>query len=78
MLPVVTLISLNIGFIVGGAITVETLFGIPGLGLLTYDALQIPDLPMLQGTFFIISAAVVVANLVSNLLYGWLDPRVRI
>ncbi len=78
LLPVVTLVSLNLGFIVSGAITVETVFSIPGLGLLTTDALRIPDIPMLQGTFFVFSAAVVVANLVSNLLYGWLDPRVRV
>jgi peptide/nickel transport system permease protein len=78
LLPVVTLVSLNLGFIVGGAITIETVFSIPGLGKLTYDALRIPDIPMLQGTFFVFSAAVVLANLVSNLLYGFLDPRVRI
>ena len=78
LLPVVTLVSLNLGFIVSGAITVETVFSIPGLGLLTTDALRIPDIPMLQGTFFVFSAAVVLANLVSNLLYGWLDPRVRV
>lgn len=78
LLPVVTLISLNIGYIAGGAITIETLFGIPGLGRLTYDALQVPDLPMLQGCFFVISAAVVLANLASTLLYGWIDPRVRL
>jgi peptide/nickel transport system permease protein len=78
LLPVVTLVSLNLGFIVSGAITVETVFSIPGLGLLTTDALRIPDIPVLQGTFFVFSAAVVVANLVSNLLYGWLDPRVRL
>ena len=78
LLPVVTLVSLNIGFIVCGAITVETVFSIPGLGLLTTDALRIPDIPVLQGTFFVFSAAVVFANLVSNLLYGYLDPRVRV
>jgi peptide/nickel transport system permease protein len=78
LLPVVTLVSLNLGFIVSGAITIETVFSIPGLGLLTTDALRIPDIPMLQGTFFVFSAAVVIANLVSNLLYGWLDPRVRV
>lgn len=78
MLPVVTLVSLNLGFVVSGAITIETVFSIPGLGLLTTDALRIPDVPMLQGTFFVFSAAVVVANLISNLLYGWLDPRVRL
>ncbi len=78
LLPVVTLISLNLGFIVSGAITIETVFSIPGLGLLTTDALRIPDIPMLQGTFFVFSAAVVLANLASNLLYGLLDPRVRV
>jgi peptide/nickel transport system permease protein len=78
LLPVVTIISLNLGFVVGGAITIETVFSIPGLGLLTYDALRVPDVPMLQGTFFVFSAAVVMANLVANLLYGALDPRVRI
>ncbi|MEJ7630444.1 MAG: ABC transporter permease [Nocardioidaceae bacterium] len=78
LLPVVTLVSLNLGFIVSGAITVETVFSIPGLGLLTTDALRIPDIPVLQGTFFVFSAAVVIANLISNLLYGWLDPRVRV
>ncbi len=78
LLPVVTLVSLNLGFIVSGAITIETVFSIPGLGLLTTDALRIPDIPMLQGTFFVFSASVVIANLISNLLYGFLDPRVRI
>jgi peptide/nickel transport system permease protein len=78
LLPVVTLVSLNLGFIVSGAITVETVFSIPGLGLLTTDALRIPDIPVLQGTFFVFSASVVVANLISNLLYGFLDPRVRV
>ena len=78
LLPVVTLVSLNLGFIVSGAITIETVFSIPGLGLLTTDALRIPDIPMLQGTFFVFSAAVVIANLISNLLYGFLDPRVRL
>jgi peptide/nickel transport system permease protein len=78
LLPVVTLVSLNLGFIVSGAITIETVFSIPGLGLLTTDALRIPDIPMLQGTFFVFSASVVIANLISNLLYGVLDPRVRL
>ena len=78
LLPVVTLVALNLGWIVSGAITVETVFSIPGLGLLTTDALRIPDIPMLQGTFFVFSASVVIANLAANLLYGYLDPRVRV
>jgi peptide/nickel transport system permease protein len=77
LLPTTTVIALNIGFVVSGAITVETVFSIPGLGLLSTDAIDVPDLAVLQGTFLIASAGVIMANLVANLIYGWLDPRVR-
>ena len=77
LLPATTLVALNLGFVVAGAITIETVFSVPGLGLLTYEALQVPDFPLLQGTFLFFSAAVVFANLGANLLYAWLDPRVR-
>ena len=55
----------------------EAIFSWPGLGLATYDALQGPDLPMLQGLFLVFSAAVIVFNLLADLLYAYLDPRVR-
>ncbi|GAB3699669.1 ABC transporter permease [Mariniluteicoccus flavus] len=77
MLPTTTMIALSLGSIVSGTITVETIFSIPGIGLLTTDALAVPDYPMLQGIFLITSASVIGANLLANLLYGWLDPRVR-
>ena len=77
LLPTVTLIALNLGFIVSGAITVETVFSWPGLGLLSFEALRAPDYPLLQGLFLLFSAAVIVANLVADLLYSYLDPRVR-
>lgn len=77
LLPVVTLVALNLGFVVSGAITIETVFSIPGLGLLTYEALRVPDFPLLQGCFLLFSVGVVLANLVADLLYSWLDPRVR-
>jgi peptide/nickel transport system permease protein len=77
MLPTTTIIALNIGFVVSGAITVETVFSIPGLGLLATDAIQVPDYWVLQGTFLVASAGVILANLAANLLYGWIDPRVR-
>lgn len=76
-LPVVTLIAINFGFVLSGAIAIETLFSWPGLGKLTYDSINGPDLPMLQGLFLLFSAAVIAANLVADLLYAWLDPRVR-
>lgn len=77
LLPATTLIALNLGFVVAGAITIETVFSIPGLGLLMYEALSVPDYPLLQGTFLVFSAAVILANLAANLLYARLDPRVR-
>jgi peptide/nickel transport system permease protein len=77
ILPVVTLIAINFGFVLSGAIAVEAIFSWPGLGLLTYDALNAPDLPMLQGLFLVFSASVIFFNLLANLLYAYLDPRVR-
>ena len=76
LLPVVTLIAINFGLVLSGAVAVEAIFSWPGLGLATYDAIQGPDLPMLQGLFLVFSAAVIVCNLVADLLYAKLDPRV--
>ena len=77
LLPTTTVSAINIGFVVSGAITIETVFSIPGLGLLSQEALDIPDYWVLQGTFLAAAAGVIVANLVVNLFYGVLDPRVR-
>jgi peptide/nickel transport system permease protein len=76
-LPMVTQIALNFGFVLGGAITVEALFSWPGVGLATIQAIQDKDFPMLQGLFLVTSAMVIIANLVADLLYSRLDPRVR-
>jgi peptide/nickel transport system permease protein len=76
-LPATTVTAINIGFVVSGAITIETVFSIPGLGLLSSEALTIPDYWVLQGTFLVASAGVILANLFVNLAYGVLDPRVR-
>jgi peptide/nickel transport system permease protein len=78
LLPVTTLVAINFGFVLSGAIAVETIFSWPGLGLATYEALQGPDLPMLQGLFLVFSAAVILFNFLADLLYVALDPRVRI
>jgi len=77
LLPTVTLVALNLGFVVSGAITVELVFSWPGLGLLTAEAAQVPDFPLLQGLFLLFSTTVILANLVADLIYGYLDPRVR-
>jgi peptide/nickel transport system permease protein len=77
LLPVVTLAAINLGFVLSGAIAVETVFSWPGLGKATSDAVRGPDLPMLQGLFLVFSAAVILFNLLADLLYAVLDPRVR-
>ena len=77
LLPSTALIAINFGFVISGAIAVETVFSWPGLGLLTYESLRGPDLPMLQGLFLVFSASVILFNLLANLLYPLLDPRVR-
>ncbi|TIV08270.1 MAG: ABC transporter permease, partial [Mesorhizobium sp.] len=77
MLPVVTLVTLNLGYVVAGAITVEAVFAWPGIGGLTVEALNARDYPVLQGIFLWLGASIVVANLIADLAYGLLDPRVR-
>jgi len=77
LLPSITLIMLNLGFVISGAITTETVFSWPGLGLASYNALNFPDYPVLEGCFLLFSAAVIAANLVADLLLTALDPRVR-
>ena len=77
LLPTVTLIAINFGYLWAGAITVEEVFSWPGLGTLTVDALHNRDYPVLQGIFLILSVSVIVANLVADVVYSRLDPRVR-
>jgi len=77
MLPMATMVALNLGYTVGGAIQVETVFSWPGIGRLMYDAVQLRDYPILQGTFLLLAVSVVVANLLADILYSVLDPRVK-
>ncbi|MDQ1627141.1 MAG: peptide/nickel transport system permease protein [Actinomycetota bacterium] len=77
LLPTITLVFLNIGFVVSGAITVETVFSWPGLGLLSYQAIRGPDVPLLQAIFLLFSLSVVAANLVADVVVAAVDPRVR-
>lgn len=77
LLPTVTIIFMHVGFLVAGAVTVETVFSWPGLGLLTFRALDTPDLPLLQGTLVVLSGAVIVMNVLADIAYRFFDPRVR-
>jgi peptide/nickel transport system permease protein len=77
MLPMITLVAINLGYVIAGAITAEIVFSWPGLGTLTITALSARDYPVLQGIFLLLAISVVLANLVADLLYGFFDPRVR-
>jgi peptide/nickel transport system permease protein len=75
--PVVTMFGLDLGILLGGAILIEAVFNIPGIGRLAYDAIQKSDLPMVQGTVLLGALAIVMMNLIVDVVYAFLDPRVR-
>ena len=77
LLPMVTIIALNLGFTVAGAIQIETVFSWPGLGLAIFDSVGRRDYPVLQGAFLLIAFSVITANLIADLLYSYLDPRIQ-
>lgn len=76
LIPVVTLIGLQIGFLLGGAVVVETIFSWPGIGRLAVGAILSSDAPMAQGTIIILSVGFILINLAVDMLYAVLDPRV--
>ena len=75
--PIVTALGLDIGVLLGGAILTETVFNIPGIGRLAYDAISTATCPMIQGTVLLGAFFIVIANLVVDIAYAFLDPRVR-
>jgi peptide/nickel transport system permease protein len=76
LLPVVTVLSLMAGFAIGGEVLIETIFRWPGMGRELVLAIQRRDFPMAQGIFFLMGTVVITANFITDLLYGYLDPRV--
>lgn len=77
MLPMVTLIAINLGFTVAGAVQIESVFSWPGLGGAIFEAVNRRDFPVLQGAFLMIAVSVILANLIADLTYSYLDPRVQ-
>ena len=77
LLPVSTVIFLNLGFLIGGATVIETVFSYPGVGTLLYQAVLNRDYPVLQGSFLMLTVSVIVANILADAVYPLLDPRVR-
>jgi len=78
LIPLVTVIGLQFGFILGGAVVIETIFTWPGVGLFTIQAILNRDYPVVQAAVFILATGVVIINLIVDLLYVWLDPRIRV
>jgi peptide/nickel transport system permease protein len=77
LLPVVTSVGYNFGYVLAGSALVETVFSWPGLGRLLFDAMLARDTPVILGIFLVGAGAAVLANLLTDLAYGWLDPRIR-
>jgi peptide/nickel transport system permease protein len=78
LIPLVTVVGLQFGYILGGAVVIETIFTWPGVGLFTIQAIMHRDYPVVQASVFILATAVVLINLAVDLLYVWLDPRIRV
>jgi dipeptide transport system permease protein len=77
LIPIVTVIGFNVGYLLGGSAFVETIFAWPGIGRLLYDSMFTRDYPTIMGIFLVVSVGVIVANLLTDLAYALLDPRVR-
>lgn len=76
--PVVTAFGLDLGILLGGAVLTETVFNIPGIGRLSYDAITNSDLPVIQGTVLFAAMFIIVANIVVDIVYAFIDPRVKL
>ena len=76
LLPVITLIGAQLGFLLGGSVIIEQLFSLPGVGYRTYLAVQQRDYPQLQTNLLILATVIIVANLLTDLSYAWIDPRI--
>ena len=78
LIPIVTLVALTMPQVFGGAIVTEQIFRVPGIGSLLIDAILRNDTPVIMGVTFVFAVLVIVFNLIADLLYGWLDPRISL
>jgi peptide/nickel transport system permease protein len=77
LIPIITLMGMGLSFIIGGSVIIEQVFNIPGMGRLAVTAILNQDYPYVQGIVLIVATAVMLVNLLVDLAYGWLDPRIR-
>lgn len=76
-LPIITNVAITFGFLLSGAIITEGVFNYEGLGTLTMNAIEMKDVPIMQGMFYVVSLCVIIANFIADLLYGVIDPRIK-
>jgi peptide/nickel transport system permease protein len=76
-IPIITVVGYNFGFVVAGSALIETVFGWPGLGRLLFDSISKRDYPVLTAILLLVALSITLANLITDLLYGWIDPRIR-
>lgn len=77
-LPLFTTLAINIGFVVGGSILIEQIFRYEGIGLKLLDSIHSRDYTVMQGIFLIITISVIAANYIADILYSWIDPRIKL
>jgi peptide/nickel transport system permease protein len=77
LIPVVTLTGMTVRYLFGGAVLIETVFNIPGIGRMTVDAILSQDYPIVQGATLVTAITILLSNLIVDLSYGWFDPRIR-
>lgn len=77
LIPVVTVLGLQLGTLIGGAVITEYVFALPGVGRLVVDAVFARDYPLVQGVVLLIAIGFILSNLIVDVLYGWIDPRIR-
>jgi peptide/nickel transport system permease protein len=78
MLPVVTVMAIQVASLLSGAVITESVFGIPGIGRLSVNAIQDRDMPLLQGTVVFTTILIIAGNLIADILYSVIDPRIRV
>jgi peptide/nickel transport system permease protein len=78
LIPVVAVIGLQMGTLIGGAVVIESIFAIPGMGRLIVDSMYFRDYPMVQALLLLLAVVVLVTNLLTDLTYAYLDPRIRL
>jgi len=77
MIPTITIMGLRLGWIIGGSVTLEIIFSIPGLGRLMVDSILARDYPVVQGAMIVLTSSIILANIFADILYGFIDPRIR-